>query len=201
MGQSVPTPSSSLSNTTAHAALNVVELLESIILYLPMREMQRARKVCKQWCQTIDGSPLIKKALFLEPGTVKDLARGTVSLPMTDKAKRFLGVEATNNVTRYATHPFWHPPNYSAAVASEHWIPTLEQQARIIGPAFLMQPPGLTRDAVVECGWHGRVKLDANETFGNLFRKVQRECVSKGWGEREVEGYYRFAAKWGESGY
>ncbi|KAK5718264.1 hypothetical protein LTR17_015714 [Elasticomyces elasticus] len=195
------TPSSSLSNTTAHAALNVVELLESIILYLPMREMQRARKVCKRWRETIDGSPPIKKALFLEPGTVKDLAHNTVSLPMNDKAKRFLRLEATENINRYATHPFWHSAHPLAAVASEHWIPTLEQQARLIGPAFIMQPPGLTRDAVVECGWHGRVKLDANETFGSLFRKVQQECVLRGWGEREVEGYYRFAAKWGEVRY
>jgi hypothetical protein len=43
------------------------ELLEAIVLLLPMRDVIVCRSINKAWTQFIDNSPIIQKALFIEP--------------------------------------------------------------------------------------------------------------------------------------
>ncbi|KAK3623061.1 hypothetical protein LTR56_021814 [Elasticomyces elasticus] len=54
--------------------LDLPELLENILLQLPMRDLLFAQKVCKTWKLTIDTTLSIQKALFFAPGMVKDIA-------------------------------------------------------------------------------------------------------------------------------
>ncbi|KAK4922532.1 hypothetical protein LTR49_010232 [Elasticomyces elasticus] len=53
--------------------LNLPELLEAILLRLPIRDLLFAQKVCKIWKLTIDTTLSIQKALFFAPGMVKDI--------------------------------------------------------------------------------------------------------------------------------
>lgn len=49
------------------AALDTHELLETIITYLPSRDVPRAQRVCKTWQQLIQGSIRIKEVRPLRP--------------------------------------------------------------------------------------------------------------------------------------
>ncbi|TKA70606.1 hypothetical protein B0A55_06712 [Friedmanniomyces simplex] len=54
------------------ATTDTVELLETIILHLPLRDILVLQRVSKQWQAVIQGSRKVKRALFLEPsGDVK----------------------------------------------------------------------------------------------------------------------------------
>ncbi|GAB1741014.1 hypothetical protein NU219Hw_g6266t1 [Hortaea werneckii] len=54
--------------------LTTVELLEAILLGLPMKDLLRAQHVRDHWRQVIVGSNAIQKALFLRPGTAAEAA-------------------------------------------------------------------------------------------------------------------------------
>ncbi|KAK3630919.1 hypothetical protein LTR56_017192 [Elasticomyces elasticus] len=54
-------------------ALAVPELLENMLLQLPIRDLLFAQKVCTEWKDVIDTSPSIQRALFLKPGTPADV--------------------------------------------------------------------------------------------------------------------------------
>ncbi|KAK5714980.1 hypothetical protein LTR15_010396 [Elasticomyces elasticus] len=55
------------------------EILEAILLHLPLIDLLFSQKVCRTWKAVVDTSPSIKKALFLVPDTKPDLA-----IPTTD---------------------------------------------------------------------------------------------------------------------
>ena len=46
---------------------DTVELLESILVKLPTRDLLFAQRVCKRWQDTIQDSCVLRRALFLEP--------------------------------------------------------------------------------------------------------------------------------------
>ena len=52
--------------------LEVPELLEMILLWLPMKDLLFAQKICRRWQAAINGSKQIRKALFFEPGAAVD---------------------------------------------------------------------------------------------------------------------------------
>ncbi|KAF2490499.1 hypothetical protein BU16DRAFT_155039 [Lophium mytilinum] len=47
--------------------LGVTELLENILLKLPIRDIFQAQRVCKQWKTLIDTSPSLQQAMWLVP--------------------------------------------------------------------------------------------------------------------------------------
>ena len=53
--------------STSHQVFDIMELLENILLYLPIRTMLLAKRVSRQFRDTIDGSLQIRRALFFEP--------------------------------------------------------------------------------------------------------------------------------------
>ncbi|KAK3648586.1 hypothetical protein LTR56_007412 [Elasticomyces elasticus] len=57
----------------AAQVLNLPELLETILLALPTRDLFFAQKVCKTFKGVMDGSKNIQKALFFLPGTANDV--------------------------------------------------------------------------------------------------------------------------------
>lgn len=52
---------------SATRVLAITELLEQILLELPMRDLLLAQRVDQFWKHTIDGSPRIQRALYFEP--------------------------------------------------------------------------------------------------------------------------------------
>lgn len=56
----------------ASKVVAVTELLESILVELPMKDLLFAQKICKHWKAVIDTSDKLQKALFLKPGTATD---------------------------------------------------------------------------------------------------------------------------------
>ncbi|KAK5744949.1 hypothetical protein LTR17_001700 [Elasticomyces elasticus] len=56
-----------------HEVLDLPELLESILLNLPIQDLLFSQKVCRRWKAAVDSSP-IQKALFFIPGTAKDIS-------------------------------------------------------------------------------------------------------------------------------
>ncbi|KAI7485153.1 hypothetical protein KC357_g3009 [Hortaea werneckii] len=51
-----------------------VELLEAVLLELPMKDLFRTQQVRKHWKQVIAGSNAIQKALFMRPGSTAEAA-------------------------------------------------------------------------------------------------------------------------------
>lgn len=52
---------------SCHAVLCIPELLETILIYLPMRDLISSNRVSKRFRDTIDHSPRIQRALFFKP--------------------------------------------------------------------------------------------------------------------------------------
>ncbi|KAK6414388.1 hypothetical protein LTR81_011760 [Elasticomyces elasticus] len=55
-----------------HDVLDLPELLECILLNLPIRDLLFSQKVCRRWKAAVDSSP-IQKALFFRPGTAANI--------------------------------------------------------------------------------------------------------------------------------
>ncbi|GIZ48360.1 hypothetical protein CKM354_001142400 [Cercospora kikuchii] len=77
--------------TACHEALAIVEILEPVLLYLPIRYLLLAQGVSKFWREVIDGSQSIQKALFF--------------FPVLDEPLCYMDWEFDDK--RYY-HPFWH---------------------------------------------------------------------------------------------
>ncbi|KAK4898589.1 hypothetical protein LTR27_003761 [Elasticomyces elasticus] len=58
---------------SVHEVLDLPELLECILLNLPIRDLLFSQKVCRRWKAVVDSSR-IQKALFFIPGTAKDIS-------------------------------------------------------------------------------------------------------------------------------
>lgn len=52
---------------TGTAALHVTEILEMILLFLPLRKIVQVKEVNKSWHNTVEGSINLQRALFLAP--------------------------------------------------------------------------------------------------------------------------------------
>ncbi|KAK5702959.1 hypothetical protein LTR97_003905 [Elasticomyces elasticus] len=150
----------------AGEVLDLPELLEMIILNLPMRDMQRFRRVSKQWQATVDNSLPIKRALFQEPGTTADLAYDDYSI--NSKTKRVY------RGTKYSTHPHFPPPGAGPG----GYLDVLTKRAHRIPNVFLTQPPAPSARIVVMLRYNqptklkANIELEANETFGSLNEKI-----------------------------
>ncbi|KAK5727644.1 hypothetical protein LTR17_012604 [Elasticomyces elasticus] len=166
------------------SVLDLPELLETIILSLSMPEIQRCRQVSKQWKATIDSSPSIRKALFLEPGTADDLAHDARILKVDPE---FFHSGAQSGISHYAVHAlFIRGWPHIKSVPVEHFV---AQAGRLPG-VFLTQPPRLTRmtrlwvcrpGALIElepetglwvCRPGALVELESGETFDSLGAKL-----------------------------
>ncbi|KAK4916477.1 hypothetical protein LTR49_015575 [Elasticomyces elasticus] len=59
--------------------LDLPELLENVLLKLPIRDLLFSQKVCQHWKATVDSSIRIQRALFFVPGTANDVSHTTPS--------------------------------------------------------------------------------------------------------------------------
>ncbi|KAK4956572.1 hypothetical protein LTR10_006099 [Elasticomyces elasticus] len=150
----------------AQAVLAVSELLEMILLQLPMKDMQRSRAICKHWRAEVDSSMRIKRALFLEPGTPNDLAHDH----QVHSFDLHSHIDRGTNGDYYALHPF-----ITKVSRINDLVRKTEHHLQRV---LLSQPPtmtGLIRLQVYGSG-DGRgktVTLEAGETFGSLHAKLE----------------------------
>ncbi|KAK3625356.1 hypothetical protein LTR22_023611 [Elasticomyces elasticus] len=148
----------------AQAVYDVPELLELIILQLPMKDMQRCRAVGIAWREAVDSSIQIKRALFQVPGMPKDLAPDHQVHSFDDSRH----INRGDNGDHYALHPF---------IIKVTNINDLLRQTEHLRHVFLSQPPtmiGLTRMFIYgpikgHAWW---VRLEPGETFGSLHTKI-----------------------------
>ncbi|KAK4951993.1 hypothetical protein LTR10_009913 [Elasticomyces elasticus] len=56
------------SNAASQQVFDTLELLEAILIFLPIKDiLVNANRVCKDWRDTIEGSPRLRHALFFTP--------------------------------------------------------------------------------------------------------------------------------------
>ena len=112
---------SSTSMPPAHDALSVPEILEEIILNLPLRQIVRLRIVCREFRRIINGTTSIQRALFLQPSSTEALvwSRG-----------------------RSSDHPFFQTPGHLHPASSRGWRadgnPANPARFPILNPFFPM---------------------------------------------------------------
>ncbi|KAK3639471.1 hypothetical protein LTR56_012442 [Elasticomyces elasticus] len=63
-----------LGTTIPHTPLDIPELLENILMNLPLRDILFSQRVCRVWQESILQSPNIQKALFLRVGSTTTTA-------------------------------------------------------------------------------------------------------------------------------
>ena len=56
-----------MSRSVTSTLLSTIEIMESVLFALPMRDLLLAQRVCKQWQQLITQSPQLQRKLFLRP--------------------------------------------------------------------------------------------------------------------------------------
>ena len=66
MDEVVFLPRTSMANA-CQSVLSLYDLLEPILRCLDAKELLRAKRVCRQWRDTVDQTPALRQALFLEP--------------------------------------------------------------------------------------------------------------------------------------
>ncbi|KAK5726346.1 hypothetical protein LTR17_012777 [Elasticomyces elasticus] len=181
--------------------LKLPELLENILLQLPMRDLLFAQKVCKTWKLIIDASPAIQKALFFAPGTVEDVAYispGHLSTTACMEAFESSGRsgylrnakyqsarESTAKQCGYAINPLlavYHEHAYRFLFRPEPWRSDANPSASW-SRMFFTQPPGVTRattflglecpDEEVErwCEFIAHPETQRGERFGKLVER------------------------------
>ncbi|KAK4902751.1 hypothetical protein LTR27_000690 [Elasticomyces elasticus] len=154
---------------TSSTVFEVSELLEMIILWLPMRDMQRARAVCKTWKDGIDASIRIKRALFLVDGIAGDRAYD-ITVWSTDSAAAAVPISCE----RYCAHPLFGGRDDEFGIARMHDV--VKHGNRSLRDVFLTQPPTMVAVSVLIV--HGpenrgmSIELEAGETFGSLYGKL-----------------------------
>ncbi|KAK3619616.1 hypothetical protein LTR56_023901 [Elasticomyces elasticus] len=68
MKQSLTTPGTAGSKPQDRL-FGIAELLEKILLGLPLRDLLLSQRVCRTWCGSVKQTSLIRRALFLKPST------------------------------------------------------------------------------------------------------------------------------------
>ncbi|KAK3627405.1 hypothetical protein LTR56_019206 [Elasticomyces elasticus] len=163
----------------AGEVLNLPELLEMILLNLPMRNMQRVRRVSKQWQATVDNSLPIKRALFQEPGTIADLAYDARCRDARTK-------RIHRRCLKYSCHP--HFPAHGSDPGKH--LNVLTKRAYRIPRVFLTQPPETSASIVVALHTSTRkcatIRLEANETFGSLNEQIVQTLERRSWDASEI---------------
>ncbi|KAI7271244.1 hypothetical protein KC345_g7249 [Hortaea werneckii] len=84
--------------------LAINELLEAVLLQLPMENLFVAQQVCKHWCLLITNSDSIQKALFMRPSTtVADSAFDAIRCTFTQSDGTKIEVAINPNLCQEGT--------------------------------------------------------------------------------------------------
>ncbi|KAK4956571.1 hypothetical protein LTR10_006098 [Elasticomyces elasticus] len=184
----------SMARTSAfNGPFKIPELLEMLLLALPMRDLQRARAVCKFWKESVDCSIKIKRALFLEPGGIADVTNdcSVVGLSASIESAVIAPHLQTSIHCKgdlYSHHPLSIKPMIDNKGGQSLPFPneTLVRHANhSLRDVFLIQPPNITRKGAVVmvrvtaikkllCDPEILFDLDDAESFGTLYDRLER---------------------------
>lgn len=175
----------------------ITELVEAIILHLPMKDIQRAQGVCRQWRNTVDSSIHLRRALFKQPGSAADLPYD-LKLETSDKSALQGTAEGVRHCKSYGIHPIWDGPEGVLGKAVLDWC-----SMSGLHDVFITQPPiiaGLTSVKISSQTeeWHCSVRLSEIETFGSLHRKLSKPGIAAALDsgvDVEVEWYWDSAPR------
>jgi hypothetical protein len=121
---------------SAQAVLEVTELLETILLNLPVKDLLFVQKTCKRFKEVVDSPSPLQKALFRRPGTVEHV-RSDANIQYFD----FLG-------QKFAVNPLLatYKPNYGQAyeISTNSYVTYVKNDA----PVITLRPG--TRRACIE---------------------------------------------------
>ncbi|KAK5722122.1 hypothetical protein LTR17_014394 [Elasticomyces elasticus] len=160
----------------AQAVLHVPELLEMILLRLPLHDLQCARAVCKLFKSAIDSSISIRRALYLEPGKADD--RNPYDPCSWDMNGVPVAVQEACGGS-YSIHLYLLDQEQDRYLSMHDLRTHAERSLRDV---YIMQPPILSSFTVVEI-WYLNLKypdeftLEAGETFGSLWAKMDLKPV------------------------
>ncbi|KAK4952175.1 hypothetical protein LTR10_010095 [Elasticomyces elasticus] len=87
--------------------LDVPELLENVLLYLPLRDIIQAQRVSKYWLNSIESSPKVQQALFPRPSATILRQNADLSSDLRQTACPVVGIQIIN--------PQGHPQPFAIA--------------------------------------------------------------------------------------
>ncbi|KAK5731219.1 hypothetical protein LTR15_001158 [Elasticomyces elasticus] len=119
----------------AQQGLDLPELLESILLILPMRDLLLAQRVSKTFQQVIVSSPHVQRALFFAPGKAAD-----VNLLLAQDMHNHLGDCVANPLLFRHTRPSGWARDLILRLEAEELYDSVEVQPSFMR-MLLVQPP------------------------------------------------------------
>ncbi|KAK4898591.1 hypothetical protein LTR27_003763 [Elasticomyces elasticus] len=122
----------------ADEVMHLPELLETILVNLPTRDLLFASRICKTWKSMVDLSPRIQRALFLKPGNIEDVDRTSIRYDYRDHTHASKQSVAVNPLLIAADgrNPCWH-------MHRSLWMTTALTGSCM--RMFITQPPTPTR--------------------------------------------------------
>jgi len=91
----------------AQQVFDTAELLEAIIIELPLKAKLSHRLVCKQWQAVSNRLKQVKRALFLKPGEPHDTLRNPLAVPPFEWHKERRDWALSHECAEYVVHPLF----------------------------------------------------------------------------------------------
>ncbi|KAK4570214.1 hypothetical protein LTR86_002294 [Recurvomyces mirabilis] len=155
----------------ATAVFDIPELLESVLLRFDTVDLQRARRVNKQWHATVDCSVRIQRALFHAADKVPDLA-DPFRRYKVDTGRIAAPTRKLSRTTRYSLHPIIKPAMRDVGLRT-----AMQKFARTsLKDSYLTRPAAhsayLWCEVFTERWKTTFIHLDEYETFSTLLDKI-----------------------------
>lgn len=184
----------------AHRVFDVPELLELILLELPIPDIMNFQQVNRTARDAINASPMLQRALSLRA----DSADSPLRAPFSDLYSTFTGGFSCGHTTRYRRQPRrLSLASDEMPVAAE--FVSLGSRLPVIGTRwrrmFVLQPPIHEMSATVSCCTISRTRMDpqiitseTGITIGDLHDAAQklwnehRQCTNAGMLQHDEDG-------------
>jgi len=150
-----------LGGGSAKRVLDIAELCEQVLTYLPLRNLLKARKVCRSFRDSIDSSPKLQHALFFKK-----------AMPATDQ-------------------PVWVVEKDQSLVIGEEALARIEEAEQTgtslsklqvfgINPLLFRTPPAvLLRNHVMQSRSHCKNHEGSRVMFGSSFIAFRGTCFEQ----------------------
>ncbi|KAK5762639.1 hypothetical protein LTS12_007229 [Elasticomyces elasticus] len=191
------TPEASQQQDTS--MLDVPELLENVLLYLPLRGIIKAQRVSKYWLDSIKSSPRIQQALFLraKPTQVRQTACPVIGFKVINRRG-------------YSQEAYTIPATGVDVIFGfkcAEWNAARAVDKSSIRHMLISQPPLYELDIspdVIDSGFHAAVHVrnDKGVTVGDVGRRLQEHVRCCGTCNTATEQYgsirysHRYSTWW-----
>jgi len=165
-----------MASSPSNRVVSTVELLESILLHVPLNDLLQFQRVCHRWNDTITTSPSLQQVLFLEPSKI------------SPKNSRF------NPLLKALFPPFFEDPmtghpDLAKCIREMAWYKNPQRRSAILNEKaswrrmFPMQPPVKIKQVILaqcyDCARHGR-RLEASRVIRGEYHYLQHNGIRMG---------------------